>query len=105
MKGWLESWKQPTADPSAPGMDHGSGHGGDGMMSGADLAELKALKGTEFDRAFAETMIEHHDGAIAMAEEERRNGENPDARKMAAAVVKSQSAKVEQLQAVVDRLS
>ncbi|MGW0599081.1 DUF305 domain-containing protein [Streptomyces sp. NPDC002776] len=92
--------------------------GGDGMddegpagvleaadRGSADLAELKALKGTEFDRAFAEMMIEHHDGAIAMAEDERKNGENPDARKMAAAVVKSRSAEVEQLQAVVDRLS
>ncbi|MFE6363964.1 DUF305 domain-containing protein [Streptomyces sp. NPDC057806] len=105
MKGWLQSWKQPAADASGSGMDHGAGHGGDGMMSGADMAELEALKGTAFDKAFAEMMIEHHNGAIAMAEDERRNGEHPGARKMAAAVVKSQAAEVEQLRAVVDRLS
>ncbi|MBC2901917.1 DUF305 domain-containing protein [Streptomyces cupreus] len=105
MKGWLESWKRPTAADSMPGMDHGSGHGGDGMMSDTDMAGLKALKGTAFDKAFAELMIEHHNGAISMAEDEQKDGEYADAKKMADTIVKGQSAEVEQLQAIVDRLS
>ncbi|MER6677038.1 DUF305 domain-containing protein [Streptomyces sp. NPDC000983] len=108
MRGWLKSWKQPTSAASMPGMDHGSGHGsghgGDGMMSASDMAELKGLKGAAFDRAFAEMMIEHHDGAIAMAEDLRRDGENADAKRLAAAVVKGQSAEVEQLRDLLDRL-
>ncbi|WAZ24709.1 DUF305 domain-containing protein [Streptomyces cinnabarinus] len=104
MKGWLKEWKQPTAAESMPGMDHGSGHGGDGMMSGTEMTELKALKGTAFDKAFAEMMIEHHNGAISMAEDERKNGESADAKKMAEAIVEGQSAEVEQLQDIVDRL-
>ncbi len=105
MKGWLESWKQPTSAESMPGMDHGSGHGGDGMMSDSDMAELKGLKGTAFDKAFAELMIGHHNGAISMAEDEKKDGEFADAKKMADAIVKGQSAEVEQLQGIVDRLS
>lgn len=104
MKGWLESWKQPTSPESMPGMDHG-GHGnGDGMMSDADMEDLKAMKGTEFDKAFAEMMIEHHEGAITMAQEEQKNGKNADAKALADAIVKGQSAEVEQLQGIVDRL-
>ncbi|MER6010432.1 DUF305 domain-containing protein [Streptomyces bluensis] len=104
MKGWLESWKQPTAMESMPGMDHGGDGSGDGMMSEADMEELKAMKGTGFDKAFAEMMIEHHNGAISMAEDEQKNGKNADAKKMAGDIVKGQSAEVKQLQSIVDRL-
>lgn len=105
MKGWLGSWKQPTAMESMPGMDHGGGdQGGDGMMSDKDMKELKAMKGTEFDKMFAQMMIDHHKGAIAMAEDERKNGKNADAVQMAGAIVKGQSAEVKQLQSVLDRL-
>jgi uncharacterized protein (DUF305 family) len=113
LKGWLKSWKQPTAAESASGMDHGA-HGGNskgqgegesgGMMSDADMAELKGLKGAAFDKAFAEMMIEHHNGAIAMAEDERRDGRNGEAKRMADDIVEGQSAEVEQLRDVLDRL-
>lgn len=103
MKGWLESWKQPTTAESMPGMDHG-GHSDDGMMSDADMDELKGMKGTEFDKAFAEMMIEHHNGAITMAEDEQKNGKNAGAKKMAGDIVKGQSAEVEQFQKILDRL-
>ncbi|MDX3458715.1 DUF305 domain-containing protein [Streptomyces sp. ME02-8801-2C] len=101
MKGWLESWGKPTAMDSMPGMDHGSG---DGMMSDADMDELKGMKGTEFDKMFAEMMIEHHNGAIASAKDEQKSGKNADAKKMAGDIVTSQSAEVKQLQGILDRL-
>ncbi|MEV5434437.1 DUF305 domain-containing protein [Streptomyces sp. NPDC052682] len=104
MKGWLESWNKPTAMASMPGMDHGGGHGGDGMMSEGDMNELKAMKGTEFDKMFAQMMIEHHNGAITMAKDEQKNGKNADAKKMAGDIVKGQSAEVKQLQSILDRL-
>ncbi|KPC71749.1 DUF305 domain-containing protein [Streptomyces sp. NPDC006349] len=104
MKDWLKSWNKPTEMESMPGMDHGGSGSGDGMMSDAGMEELKAMKGTEFDKAFAEMMIEHHNGAIAMAKDEQKNGKNADAKKMATDIVKGQSAEVEQLQSVVDRL-
>lgn len=37
-----------------------------GMLSDAQMAELKAAKGTEFDRLFLTYMMQHHRGAITM---------------------------------------
>ncbi|MFF2642842.1 DUF305 domain-containing protein [Streptomyces niveus] len=114
MRSWLKAWGEPeSADGSEPGMDHGSGGshgaedgsgGADGMMSDRDLAELTAAKGVDFDRKFAELMIKHHDGAIAMARDQRKNGESGKAKKLAADVIKAQTAEVEQLNALLDRL-
>lgn len=101
MTGWLESWNKPTAMESMPGMDHGSG---DGMMSDADMEHFKGMKGTEFDKMFAEMMIEHHNGAISMAKDEQKNGKNADAVKMAGDIVKGQSSEVMQLKSILDRL-
>ncbi|RZB14302.1 DUF305 domain-containing protein [Streptomyces sp. F001] len=101
MTGWLESWNKPTAMESMPGMNHGSG---DGMMSDADMEHFKGMKGTEFDKMFAEMMIEHHNGAISMAKDEQKNGKNADAVKMAGDIVKGQSSEVMQLKSILDRL-
>ncbi|MFF2184102.1 DUF305 domain-containing protein [Streptomyces sp. NPDC058155] len=113
MRSWLKAWGEPeSAEGSMPGMDHGSGDtdgtpdSGDtaGMMSDQDMRELTAAKGADFDKKFARLMIEHHNGAIAMARDERRKGDNATAKKLAADVIKAQSAEVEQLNAILDRL-
>ncbi|MFJ3620669.1 DUF305 domain-containing protein [Streptomyces iakyrus] len=110
MKSWLKAWGKPeSAEESMPGMDHGSGgmdHGSgmSGMMSDEDMKKLEAAKGTEFDRMFAEMMVGHHKGAITMAEDEQKNGRNATAKKLAADVVKTQSAEVEKFQKILDRL-
>lgn len=99
MKGWLQSWGKPEAMGDMPGMDMGQG-----MMSDAAMKELKAMKGTAFDKAFAQMMIEHHSGAITTAEDEQKNGTNADAVKMAKDIVTGQSAEVKQLRSTLDRL-
>ncbi|WP_406256939.1 DUF305 domain-containing protein [Streptomyces nigra] len=110
MKSWLKAWGKPeSAQESMPGMDHGSGgmdHGSgmSGMMSEGDMKKLEAAKGTDFDRMFAQMMIEHHEGAITMAEDEQKNGRDAKAKKLAAAVVKTQTAEVEKFQKILDRL-
>ncbi|WP_030250804.1 DUF305 domain-containing protein [Streptomyces violens] len=113
MRSWLKAWGKPESPSSMPGMDHGSGgmeHGSggthemSGMMTAKDMKELKAAKGTDFDKKFAEMMIGHHDGAIDMAKDEQQNGKNATAKKLAADVVKGQSTEVEQLKKILDRL-
>ncbi|MEU6183275.1 DUF305 domain-containing protein [Streptomyces coeruleorubidus] len=110
MKSWLKAWGKPeSAGESMPGMDHGSGgtdHGSgmSGMMSDEDMKKLEAAKGTEFDRMFAQLMIEHHKGAITMAEDEQEKGRDATAKKLAADVVKTQSAEVEKFEKILDRL-
>ncbi|MER5664169.1 DUF305 domain-containing protein [Streptomyces mirabilis] len=100
MTGWLKSWGKPTATGDMPGM----GMSGDGMMSDKDMKELKAMQGKEFDKMFAQMMIGHHNGAIAMAKTEQKSGQNADAKKMADGIVAGQSAEVKQLQSILDRL-
>ncbi|WP_432061591.1 DUF305 domain-containing protein [Streptomyces sp. S1] len=112
MRAWLKGWGRPESaghgDGHNSGSDHGDGHGSGsgmaGMMSEQDMKDLAAAKGKEFDRAFAELMIAHHEGAVAMAEEERSKGLNPTAKKLADDVVRTQSAEIAELRKVLDRL-
>ncbi|MFF3558188.1 DUF305 domain-containing protein [Streptomyces tsukubensis] len=109
MKSWLKAWGKPESGGSMPGMDHGSGDtagtgGMDGMMSEAEMAALKAAKGTDFDRKFAQLMIEHHKGAIAMAEDEQKSGRNATAKALAGEVIRAQQAEIDAFTKILKRL-
>ncbi|MDQ1181639.1 DUF305 domain-containing protein [Rhodococcus sp. SORGH_AS_0301] len=95
---WLAEWGQPS--PSATpddmqGMDHGSGSG---MMSSQDMASLTALSGDEFDQRWLTMMIDHHRGAVAMAETEIEEGSNDDAVAMARTIVETQNAEIARME-------
>ncbi|ROQ36016.1 uncharacterized protein (DUF305 family) [Streptomyces sp. PanSC19] len=98
MRAWLKGWGKPES------AGHGSGHGMSGMMSDQDMKDLAATKGKAFDRKFAELMVAHHEGAVAMAKDEQKGGANATARKLADDVVRTQSAEVDQLRKILDRL-
>lgn len=96
MTGWLGQWGQPADDMSGmPGMDHGGG--GMGMMSDQDMAKLEKATGAEFDRMFLTMMIKHHEGAVAMAEEERAKGAYAPAKTMAGAIITAQNAEIAEM--------
>ncbi|WP_328971485.1 DUF305 domain-containing protein [Streptomyces sp. NBC_00239] len=96
MSGWLTSWgEEVPADMSGQGHDMSSGM--PGMMSMADMDKLKAAKGAEFDKMFAEMMIKHHEGAIEMAKTEKAQGKYDPAKKLADEVIKAQTAEIEQM--------
>ena len=40
-----------------------------GMLTDAQMHELAAATGTQFDRLFLEDMIRHHDGALVMVKD------------------------------------
>jgi uncharacterized protein (DUF305 family) len=78
MQGWLRDRKQQV--PELHEMDGtlmvmmGDSHGEHdmhmpGMLSDAQLAELKAARGTDYDRLFLMYMIQHHKGATTMVSE------------------------------------
>lgn len=90
MTDWLEAWGHPYE--AMEGMHHG-----DGMMTEADMDALDAATGADASRLFLEQMIEHHEGAITMGEEQVSTGENPDAIDLAKHIVQSQSAEIEQM--------
>lgn len=90
MEQWLDDWGMP----SMPG-GHG-GHGGmDGMLSEAELQRLADAEGDEATRLFLEGMIEHHEGAIDMAEEVIDDGENAAVRELADTIIVTQQAEID----------
>jgi uncharacterized protein (DUF305 family) len=95
---WLSQWGQPAPSADAGsmgGMDHGSGSG---MMTEQDMQSLMAASGAEFDRQWLTMMIEHHRGAVEMAEKEIADGENADAVALARTIVETQNAEIARMQ-------
>lgn len=81
MRHWLEAHGQDAPDPLAHG-DHGMASmpgmsGGDasmatmmpGMLTAAQMQQLAAARGPEFDRLFLKGMIQHHGGALTMVKQ------------------------------------
>ncbi|MGI5204880.1 DUF305 domain-containing protein [Spirillospora sp. CA-108201] len=98
---WLKSWGAPVPSPGTTGMG-GMHHGGtDGMMSEKDMEELEAAKGEAFDKAFLRMMIEHHEGAVAMAKAEQSTGRFPPAKRMAATIISSQTAEITKMKTLL----
>jgi uncharacterized protein (DUF305 family) len=61
MQDWLRAYGQFTPDTSSwRGMTMA------GMLATAELAELEASRGGDFDRRFLTLMIRHHQGALSM---------------------------------------
>lgn len=94
MESWLEEW----GVPAMRGDGHGAMGGMGGMLSEAEMDEIEAADGAEGEQLFLEGMIEHHEGAIAMAEQHQENGENPEALALTASIIESQTAEIEQME-------
>ncbi|MFF8263030.1 DUF305 domain-containing protein [Streptomyces virginiae] len=100
LSGWLTSWGEQV--PAEGATDH-SAHGTAGMMTAEQMDKLKTASGTAFDTAFMELMVEHHEGAVAMAKTEQAQGAFPGAKAMAEAIVTSQSAEIAQMNKLLGR--
>ncbi|MET9567591.1 DUF305 domain-containing protein [Streptomyces virginiae] len=100
LSGWLTSWGEQV--PAEGATDH-SAHGTAGMMTSEQMDKLKTASGTAFDTAFMELMVEHHEGAVAMAKTEQAQGAFPGAKAMAEAIVTSQSAEIAQMNKLLGR--
>ncbi|MFD5425319.1 DUF305 domain-containing protein [Streptomyces sp. NPDC127084] len=94
LSGWLTSWGEEV--PAEGAMDH-SMHGMEGMMSLDEMKQLEQASGKAFDTAFMEMMIKHHEGAVAMAKTEQAEGTYEPAKKMAGAIITSQTAEITQM--------
>jgi len=87
MQQWLRDRQQPVPQVTAEGRLVGGdehamhdshamhgGHGGHhanmpGMLTEAQIQQLAAARGAEFDRLFLTYMIQHHRGAVSMVED------------------------------------
>jgi uncharacterized protein (DUF305 family) len=104
MTGWLQRWDQDMPDEAQHGaMDHGGMDMG-GLSQDEAMEELRGLSGTDLDRRFLELMIEHHRGAVEMAEAQRERGENPEAVELAGRIIDDQQAEITEMEQLLGGL-
>lgn len=78
---------QTSTDPMA-GMDHSM----DSMNS-----ELEGLQGDAFDEKFLTLMVEHHAGAVDMAEYVKNDAKHQELRTLGSAIIRDQNAEINQM--------
>ena len=79
---------------------HESGHAGmamAGMVDDATMVKLANLRGADFDTLWLQSMISHHQGAIAMAKTEIADGKSADLITLAKSIVAAQQAEIDQM--------
>ena len=69
-----------------------------GMMTDAQMNELRNASGAAFDAMFLQMMIEHHRGAVTDAQQEVDSGSNPEATQLATKIVADQTAEIGRMQ-------
>lgn len=91
-----------TADSHSMQMDDNMGGMGEGgmmqMMDGA-LSDLEALEGEEFEVAYVNQIIPHHEGALEMAQAVVDRAPNQEVRDAAARIIEDQQREIEELTA------
>lgn len=106
MTAWLAAWGAPIEMAGSGGHD---GHDGmdmggmsaDGMMSDSDMMALDQAQGTEFDTMWLTMMIQHHEGAITMAQQVLATTSNAEVRQLADAVVSGQTAEIDTMKGLL----
>lgn len=71
-------------------------HGG-GMTMNDMVSSLQGKTGDAFDQAFIEAMIEHHQGAIDMAELAKQNAKHNEIKQMADDIISAQTREIDQM--------
>ncbi|MFI5935322.1 DUF305 domain-containing protein [Actinoplanes sp. NPDC051494] len=85
MRRWLSGWEQPvTADPAAGAH---AGHGDLRSLRPADIAELVAAQGADFDRTAVSLLLGHLHNCVEVARMEVAGGRYPPATAFAERVV------------------
>ena len=95
MTNWQKQWNYPaSSDHSAKDMEH------DDSAQEEKLAtdtRLKKLTGNDFDKAFLELMIIHHEDAINMASPAQANASHKEVKDIAQAIVMAQTREITQM--------
>lgn len=114
MQGWLSLWNAPSLPTGEhmtwmahDGSAHAAAHGGQepaagvaempGMATAAELDQLRAAGGRDFDVLFLQLMLRHHQGGVPMAEYAAQYAETAQVRNLAEKMLISQGAESEYL--------
>jgi uncharacterized protein (DUF305 family) len=106
MQGWLTEWGAQTpagheghdmsGDPAA--------HAAMGMMSEAQLEQLRQAQGVDAARQFLTGMIAHHEGAVTMAQTEVDTGQAEDAVRLAREIIETQQREIDTMKGILGSL-
>ena len=116
MADWLTTWGEDVPETMRDHVNAGHDHGGaaesmegmegmedmPGMMSADDMRALEEADDADFQTMWLEMMIEHHRGAVEMAETEQEEGRYRDAVELAGTIVASQTAEIETMEGLLD---
>lgn len=113
MADWLTSWGEdvPATVRDHVNSDHDMGDMGDsmddtggdmpGMMSADDMDALKNASNGEFQAMWLQMMIEHHEGAVEMAQTEQADGQYKDAVDLATHIIDAQKKEIETMKGLL----
>lgn len=92
MKSWLEAAGAPVEMGHSMQMS--------GLLNASQMANLEAASGDQFDKLYLLSMIEHHKGAIEMAQSVVES-KNADVRALAEAIISSQSDQITYIESLL----
>jgi uncharacterized protein (DUF305 family) len=98
MTAWLTAWEMPMV------MDMSDGHdmsAMDGMMTAEEMEALATLTGADFDVAWMQMMVEHHEGAISQAETVLSAGSDPEVLALAERIIAAQQGEIDERNALL----
>ncbi len=107
---WLTDWDEEVPETMR---DHANADGdmGDsmagmdsdmpGMMSAEDMTALADASDDEFQTMWLEMMVEHHRGALEMADVETTDGQYEAAVNLAVDIIESQTAEIETMEGLI----
>lgn len=113
MSGWLRDWGEEVpatmrdhangghdggAESSMSDSMEGMDHDMPGMMSAEDMDALENASDAEFSDMWLKMMIEHHEGAVEMAETEQDDGRFKPAVDLAGTIIESQSTEIDTME-------
>ncbi|OGG04861.1 hypothetical protein A2Z33_06180 [Candidatus Gottesmanbacteria bacterium RBG_16_52_11] len=98
MQSWYKEWygiDVPIDSSSRMGMGRGMMHGG---MMGGENADIEYLENAEdFDTAFLQEMIPHHQMAVMMAQMLLSGTDRPEMKQLGQNIIKAQETEIEQM--------
>jgi uncharacterized protein (DUF305 family) len=97
MHSWLSQWGQPTLTMT-PNMPM------PGMLPDQDISALQNAQGVDATKKFLTEMIECHEGTIAMAEDEIKDGQYPPAVALAHSISTREQQENTTMQGILDSL-
>lgn len=98
MSGWYQDWFGNVVPKGGVGMMGGGMMSSSGMHMGGQEDMTALENATDFDKAFIEQMIPHHQLAIMMANMLQSGTSRPEMQQLAKNIISSQSKEIQQMQ-------